>query len=142
MSLSYNQEIFQKFRNMAITELEKIERGKTYFSNTYPYSFTVVDIVNDAGLDLIQGRKGCHAYSGSDNFAPKWIIYDCEKGNRSYMSLSDHNVGMSYNPWLIFDDEVTAENCRNELHINSYASTSSYDDEYDYTNDYDLMETY
>jgi hypothetical protein len=121
MALNYDEELFQSFRAKAITSLDQLEIGKTYYSNTYPRSFTLKEFFKD-DLDT-------------------WLV--TEDGGKS--SSSDRNIGTSYNPWLIFENEEDANACREQLVITHerdawddyWDDMDLYDDGYDWRSDED-----
>jgi len=50
-----------------------------------------------------------------------------------YISLSDHNIGNSYNPWLVFENEKDALECREMMPVTIVATDYfPYYDEYDF----------
>ena len=88
MALDYDRELFDSFRAKAITDPSQLERGKTYYSNTYPDKFTLFELSQD---DL------------------GWWMHDEGTGK---WSCHDRNIGSSYNPWLLFENEEDAKACQ------------------------------
>lgn len=125
MSIQYNQEVFNYFRSLAITDVEKLEVGKTYYSNCSPAKFTIKELISWKELDQ---RRGIDSSKDSDEL--EWIVYG--ESGFDHISLQDTNVGASYNPWLIFETEELRDECVSRLKI----SYSSYDDDYDDYDDY------
>jgi hypothetical protein len=62
----------------------------------------------------------------ADTVDPRWILavnlsdlsVVQDKEYVDWYSLWDRNCGNSYNPWLIFDSEQTAELCRSQFKVN------------------------
>lgn len=124
MACVYNEEIFQKFRELAVTDPSKIEVGKTYFSNSWPERFTVKRVATE--LEFTKEYSYYDPSSKYDNAIPRWFHYVNEYGE-TFNSLQDRNCGASYSPWLIFEDKETAERCREELQV---TIVSDYLDDY------------
>jgi hypothetical protein len=122
MATIYNQETFQKFRALAVTKIEDIEFGKTYYTNTWPESFVAFGLLTSREHYENVGLEYTH--SNGDKIA--WIVTDPTDPN-SAQSLADLNVTASYNPWLIFANEEDAIACRKELEV-SYSRNDYWDD--------------
>lgn len=123
MALSFNVDVFAKFKALAISKPEQIEIGTTYYSNGYPEMFTVVRILTDAEYDAVVGITS----RTSTDPAPRWIEYQSYnrfdgKPYLSYISLLDRNIGASYNPWLIFAQPWDRADCVRELIVSRYTS--------------------
>lgn len=123
IDMKYDRKIYKKWREHAITKFEDIQIGKEYFTNTDPESFVITDIVTTS--------KVWPAISDDDGEEPRWVVYQT-RGGDGFFSLFDYNVGASYNPWLIFDNEDDAITCRDELKVtfndnNESVSISDYD---------------
>ena len=93
--LFYDEKVFQSFRSRAITKATDLVVGKEYFSNIWPDRFVIKEITTDDTLHFpcvitTEGRE---------------------------VFLGDMNVGESYNPWMIFDNEATAKECEEILKI-------------------------
>lgn len=111
MTCIYNETLFAKYRDLAITNKDDLVIGHMYWSNLNNEGRVLVDFMSDKQLNVRLGLKGIIGRNDSDNL--KWMIF----ADGSYDSLHDNNIGTSYNPWLIFDDEETAKACREELKI-------------------------
>lgn len=129
MALSYNVDVFEKFKALAIQHPGQLVPGKTYFGNGYPVEFVVTRLLTDAEHELVFFGK--QMSEDADNVELAWFGYNTEslvidgKLMESFGSMKDRNVGASYNPWLIFTDKETAEACEAELIV------TYYDDEWD-----------
>lgn len=111
MTCIYDEALFAKYRDLAITNKDDLVIGQKYWSNLDDTVRVLTSLISDKELNARLGLKGITDRNTSDNL--KWMIYD----DGSYESLSDNNIGTSYNPWLIFDTEETAKACREELKI-------------------------
>ena len=97
MSMIYDQELFQKYRKLAITDEKDFVKGKTYWSNAVgEFIFSHILTDNSIGAKVIIPKKGFEIF------------------------CTDNNIGDSYNPWLIFDNKETYEACRKELIIDDF----------------------
>lgn len=112
MTLIYDRDVFQKFRALAVTEVSQLVPGKTYYSN-YQSPFTFVRVLTQKEFHSLPGPFNCLLSDTDDDVKPKWIL----AADESTHSLSDNNIGTSYNPWLIFEDRETAERCEGELKV-------------------------
>jgi hypothetical protein len=117
--MHYNEDIFAKFRALAITDVNQLEIGKTYYSNSESFPITVEAILTWNELRKRNGHERIFDASPEDNELG-WIVYGPEEYDR--MSLRDHNVGDSYNPWLLFADEATRDQCVSELEVSFVGS--------------------
>lgn len=123
MALSFNVDVFAKFKALAISKPEQIEIGTTYYSNGHPAMFTVVRILTEAEYDAVVGITS----RTSTDPTPRWIEYQSYnsfdgKPYPSYISLLDRNIGASYNPWLIFAQPWDRADCVRELIVSHYTS--------------------
>lgn len=113
----YNQETFAKFRALAITEVDKFIIGKTYYSNTYPDNFIF--------LGWEERNPKLPDIEDNSYFGPHrnllmriQIKYIGGKDKTKLQNCPDRNIGVSYNPWLIFDSKEILLQCKKELIIN------------------------
>lgn len=122
MALIYNEALFQEFRAKAITKVEDLVIGETYCGNC-ERPFILKEIISDKELWTRRSRLDLISNKSDD---PAWII-----GDDGFMiSLHDHNIGASYNPWLIFSDKEISDQCREELTVD-FQADSWYDDYFD-----------
>lgn len=126
MTLYYDEAIFQEFRAKAITNAADFEIGKRYWSTTYPRTFVIKEIITQAESCR---RKDIPVYPGYDDITPALFVDE----NGIHNHFSDRNVGESYNPWLIFDNEADYKECEDKLEVKF--STDDYWDDYDYQDD-------
>lgn len=92
--------------------------------------FTLAAILTEKGLHSIPGGDFASLLrDDDDDIEPRWIL---DTTGRTF-SLSDNNIGASYNPWLIFDDKVLAEGYERKLEITYTRDPDDYD--YDYYED-------
>lgn len=117
--LNYDKEMFEVFRELAITDYNDLVVGQTYYTNTYPEKFVLKDLLTYNQSSMRNGHSKC---IWSDPFKIGWIL--TEDGTTH--SLNDKNIGASYNPWLVFDNECLAILCRKLLKVDFV------EDEYDY----------
>lgn len=101
-----NPETLNKFRALAIKSVDQIEVGKTYYSNAYPESFTVTAILSKNDYYRLRDMSN---HVKDEDIPNRWLEYDNSWGGKSYLSVRDRNIGASYNPWLIFDNENLAK---------------------------------
>lgn len=106
MAPIYDEATFQKFYAKAVKSVDEIVIGKTYYSNIGPHEFTVLSLENDADYHKSVGLVG-----GYDQI--EWIHY----GGFWPISLRDRNIGAHYNPWMIFENEADAVDCRDGLNV-------------------------
>lgn len=112
MSLIYDRDIFAKFHALAITDVANVKVGETYYTNHYPYEFTVHEIISNIEHCKRWEREQMEHHTNE----PCWMVTN-ESDEHGIASLNDLNIGESYNPWLMFTDKETAEQCRKELQI-------------------------
>lgn len=109
MTCIYNEEIFNKFRALAIQSEDQFVVGKTYYTNDGQDPFVCLAIrENNIGKYIVTGT-----------------------GFHDTMYLNDQNIGSHYNPWLIFENEEDAKRCNEELKVtfeSEYCPGFSYDD--------------
>lgn len=127
-----DQEVFEKFRKLAVTDPDEIEVCKTYYTNRYPHEFTCEQIQTQAEhyeeLELACGNE--------EDKTPAWASYTNDCGEKQYVSLKDRNVGASYNPWLLFDLKEHCDQCIEEMKV-IYEPIEDFNDYYiDYCDDY------
>jgi hypothetical protein len=106
MALEYDREIFAEFRAKAVTDIDGFVVGKTYYCNSYPSEFVFKRLLQ---------KKESYARHGLVNEECELFSFLTEDG--SDFSLTDRNIGASYNPWLIFDNPAVAQECRDKLVI-------------------------
>lgn len=103
--ITYSQEVVDEYRKKAITDVNDLVVGNTYYSNFFG-EFVL--------LGILTHREHCEAvhmapYGPEDTLdKPAWFLVDNGFGV-GHESLNDNNIGASYNPWLIFEDEKTME---------------------------------
>lgn len=107
----YDEELFEKFRALAVTGPLQLVPGKTYYSNAYHFlpEFTVVRLVTQAEHERLMGRE----VRGNDSKLA-WVV--CE-GTSEHVSLADRNFYGSYNPWLVFESKELRDACKAMLKI-------------------------
>ena len=101
MACIFDRIVFETFRKKAVTDRSKLVIGKTYYTNlgmSRPAKFVVERVESEVWE--------------KDNRV--WWILDRE-GYKHF--LRDHNIGASYNPWLIFDNEEVAKECMSKLKV-------------------------
>ena len=117
MALYYDNEVFEKYHALAISNPSQFVEGKTYYSNSYPEKFTFRGLQTNAEHYDSVGLVWKHA--GGDEV--EWVIAEYELFNNQpttdSLSLSDRNIGAHYNPWLIFEDEAVMNACKEELEV-------------------------
>jgi hypothetical protein len=143
MALSYNVEVLEKFKALAIQHPGQLVPGKTFYSNGYPAEFTVTRLLTEAEHDVAFGLSESSRVRSADTIELRWFGYMVDGFNgekhESYVSMWDRNIGQSYNPWLIFADKETLEACNKELIVTHY--TSEKDKRWEEMND-SYMDTY
>lgn len=120
--LSYDMEIFSKFKALSVQSVGDLEVGVTYYTNGRG-SFTIAKLLTNSEEYTNEGL----VWVGDDADKINWVL----PVDGYSFSLSDRNVGASYSPWLIFKDEAVACQCEKELDIRYM-----YDPELDAWDDY------
>lgn len=131
MACVYDEVVFGKFKDLSVKSADEFVVGQTYYTNCYPEEFTFM------GLETKKQNDIRHSFDPRDYYddSPTWIVYGPNEWDT--MSLSDKNVGASYNPWLIFSNESDAVRCRDELDVK--ITSDGWDDyDYDEFDDYQL----
>ena len=72
--------------------------------------------VHEVVSEIEHRKRWGHEPKNYHTDEPCWMVTDTTH-EHGITSLNDHNVGASYNPWLIFADKETAEQCRKELQV-------------------------
>lgn len=132
MACVYDENFFKKFKSLSVKEADALVIGETYYTNSYPESFTLLALETRKQNDRRHGFND-RTYD-EDEIA--WAVYG--PGEWDTMSLRDSNVGASYNPWLIFSREEDAIQCREELVVKITSDGEFYDyddwgmDDYEY----------
>lgn len=93
MTMMYDQSIVNEYRTKAITSLDQLQIGKTYYGN-------------------YEGEVTLLGFDNSDNVSTKLLFNDDK-----YTYAHDSNIGASYNPWLLFDNKETCEEYKKKLTI-------------------------
>lgn len=110
--LTYDASVYLEFREKAITKKEDLKLGQTYFANTDPKQFRLLKLISYRDAYARDGHgwdESCKAYESGHEIGWALIEFWSEYHHRmviSTMSLKDRNVGASYNPWLIFENEA------------------------------------
>ena len=111
MACVYDKNVFEKFKSLSVKEVDDLVIGETYYTNSYPESFTLLALETRKQNDKRHGFND-RTYD-EDEIA--WAVYG--RGEWDTMSLRDSNIGASYNPWMIFAREEDAIQCREELFV-------------------------
>lgn len=128
--LRYDHGIFQKFRTLAVTEISELVPGKTYYGSNGEFVFART--LTEKGLhSLPNGTFNILLKETDDDVEPRWIL---TATGRTF-SLTDCNIGASYNPWLIFDDKEIAEDYERQLEVIYHPRRDNYFDYSDYYRD-------
>lgn len=119
MSLKYDQDIFDKYKSLAINNSDQLIVGQTYYSNHFRNGFTLKEIIS--GKEKWQrylnnkthgDKEYIQKLIQEESHDPRWII---DIDDNEY-HLHDMNIdGGGYNPWLVFEDIKTRDECNNEL---------------------------
>jgi hypothetical protein len=129
--LIYDRDLFQEYRAKAITDVKDLVIGKTYYSN-FEFPFTLI------GISYLESPSSPELGLSKN---PKWMLKHTPDSDGfvelgGYNSLHDNNIGMSYNPWLIFESEELANECKQNLKItferdgwDDWDSWDDYDDD-------------
>lgn len=129
--MEYSKPIFFKWRRLAITQADQIQIGREYYTNTTTTSFRVfrvLQVLTERGRaakeQMIQyldtGKFDKTELDCVDNQKLRWMFVEFSRSgelDRTFKSLQDLNIGASYNPWLMFDREDLAAQCRQQLII-------------------------
>jgi hypothetical protein len=127
--LIYNTEIFNSFKAKSIQNASEFEKGKTYFSNSHPGNFVFYKLLT---TDEVYRNIGSECDS-AEKHSVNWILTT----NGQHLSLRDLNIGACYNPWLVFTDEETRDQCEKELVVTFERDLEDMDSisDYDYEDD-------
>ncbi len=122
MALIYNHEWHNRLREIAVTDIDDLIVGETYYSNTHPDSFVLTGLLTN---------KEAYSKSGLDwdneRIADEIGWFETETGQ--HYSLSDHGVTeQPYNPWMIFKTAEERDACKALLKV----EFDGYDDYYGY----------
>ena len=109
MACIYDKDLFAFYRRYAITDASDLVLGRPYWSNWFDGPRVLQAVVTENGLAEWRGMS----YADLESVTPRWMIFT----DGTYVSLYDHNIGRSYNPWLIFDNEEIAAKCNEELKV-------------------------
>lgn len=101
--MQYDKNLVKFARRFAITDQSDLKVGRVYYSNCYPYKFCVIGKLTNA-------QAGADWKANVNDIGWIDIVFDHQGELRTgRRSLNDWNVGASYNPWLIFEDEEAAK---------------------------------
>lgn len=107
----YDQQYVDKYRALAITNVEELIVGNHYFGYGGK-EFTIVEIIT---YNESYARQGLVYEHKNGNELAYIVADDPHHFNAGY--LKDNNIGASYNPWLIFKDRETAKEYYDGLEI-------------------------
>jgi hypothetical protein len=105
MTLVYDKKLFETFRKKAITEKNNLKIGHTYYTDIKGK----VKLLRFLTINEVNALKHV-PYRDKEDEEIKAFLYEkfneCKKSlETGVMYLKDNNIGASYNPWLIFDNE-------------------------------------
>lgn len=121
MPMVYDTEIYNKFRNVAITDVDQLIVGETYYSNCYPDRFVLTRLLTNREAY----RKLGLSWEGASADDIAW--FETEDGQ--HYSLHDHNVTQyPYNPWMLFKTKEERDECNLYLKIIFDYDYDDYDD--------------
>lgn len=106
MTCIYDKEVFDELRKKAITEKSDFVIGETYYTNVY------------VSGSYKSECKHSFVFKGAldeRSFATNYYDEDAQFKHVEY--FRDSNVGGSYNPWLIFDNEDDLIECQNKMPV-------------------------
>ncbi len=133
MTVLYDKEMFKKFHALAVTKVEDLEIGKTYYSNTYPEEFVLKRIMTKEDVYIASGLD-TNKLSQSDRENLTWILTETQESDFYKDSLIDknffHDGTRGYNPWLIFDNKAIMEACREMLDVEVVSDFGEYGEYY------------
>lgn len=106
MAPVFDRAIFESFRKKAITDKSKLVVGNTYYIDNYGKVKLLRFLTNNEEYALSH-----LTYMGDEGDSIDWI--EIEHFDEYYkavktctISLKDNNIGASWSPWLIFDNEA------------------------------------
>lgn len=100
--MEYNIAIVEKCRKLAVTDINDVKVGSTYFY------FRGADTVDEATVLSVGSYEEYKPTATKHSFLQGTMWAKFSDRPEEMCSLNDINVGSSYNPWMIFDDEATA----------------------------------
>jgi hypothetical protein len=105
--MCYHQDYVNEWRAKAITKIEELIPGETYYKEVEKRPEGVVSLP----IKIVRFLTTKESYQLSNtptNLAlddEQLLWFECEYcGKTRILSLHDNNVGASYNPWLMFKD--------------------------------------
>jgi hypothetical protein len=113
--IQYRSDVVKFFKEAGFTvrEKEEIKEGEIYFSNSGSWGrsgFKIERLLTDkehwAQWQASMGQSGESIFGHSDEVEWFEIIQD---GVKFWHSLTNCNVGASYNPWMIFKTKKAME---------------------------------
>lgn len=103
--MRFNTTWYDRFREIAVTDIDDLIVGNTYYTNCYPKKFVLHGLMTNAEE---YSRLGIEWDIPSSANNIEW--FETETG-RTY-SLRDKGVTQNpYNPWLIFRTEEERDAC-------------------------------
>lgn len=103
--MQFNTTWYDRFREIAVTDIDDLIVGNTYYSNSYPEKFVLRGLMTNAEAYARKGIKWSYPSSADDI---EW--FETETGRTH--SLRDRGVTPNpYNPWLIFRTEEERDAC-------------------------------
>lgn len=107
--MNYDHRIFEASRALAITDASKLVIGNRYYSNdTGSDGFILTALLTNS--EYYRTREMTWESEGGDELG--WLMHD-----RGHKALEDSNIGASYNPWLIFDNQNLNQACIEMLKV-------------------------
>ena len=148
MGIRWNEEVTKQFgeSGKAITNVDDLVIGQTYFSNYNQEEFILLELITDAE----HWKRWCKIVEipndiERDDTKPAWFVAKKPDGEIVMQSLCDRNIGASYNPWMIFVSKEALEEYNKVQEISfeyTYldALLDASSDFYDDAEDYDFVE--
>ena len=116
--MDYDMELFNRFAALAVKEEADLVVGETYYSNRGE-EFVLLQLGSYEEMRKEENERFNENLQTSSKEFPelnstRWMLIQTDY-NKGWVSLSDNNIGGSYNPWLIFSHKCLAEACKEML---------------------------
>lgn len=101
--MKYDKNLVEKFRALAVADAKDLVIGETYWMNDIGMlkSVVITELLTEREHNFRRGFA-CEAERNGEKYT--WFV---DENGRTY-SCRDRNIGVSYNPWMIFNNESIA----------------------------------
>lgn len=131
--MQYSDEIVKQYREngKAITDVYDLIPGMTVWANNQCEPLTILTLCSKSRIS--QSDMNAVPSIIGDPDPVQWIWFT----DGTCISLHDHNVGASYNPWMLFRDEETMLEYKSRIDPTiSYGNSDVWDHEWDWDHEW------